>query len=142
MASGINSTFRQVGIATGIAGLGTLFSHTVSTHIESRPAGGHRGGQRQRRTRAGQHGVSQGSGAAGGLGALPASARPAAVHAVRASFTAGLNDVFLIGAVLMFVSAVLTLALIRSRDFESGAARGAPEPQAEAAERPAEPARA
>ena len=35
MASGINSTFRQVGLATGIAGLGTLFSHTVSTHIES-----------------------------------------------------------------------------------------------------------
>src|SRR5215471_8299443 len=30
MASGINSTFRQVGIATGIAVLGTLFSHTVT----------------------------------------------------------------------------------------------------------------
>ena len=29
MASGINSTFRQVGIATGIALLGTLFSNTV-----------------------------------------------------------------------------------------------------------------
>ena len=33
MASGINSTFRQVGIATGIAGLGSLFSHTVRTHV-------------------------------------------------------------------------------------------------------------
>src|SRR6202012_1530510 len=33
MASGINSTFRQIGIATGIAGLGSLFSHTVRTHI-------------------------------------------------------------------------------------------------------------
>ena len=30
MASGINSTFRQVGIATGIALLGTLFSNKVS----------------------------------------------------------------------------------------------------------------
>ncbi len=29
MASGINSTFRQVGIATGIAVLGVVFSHTV-----------------------------------------------------------------------------------------------------------------
>ncbi len=31
MASGINSTFRQVGIATGIALLGTLFSNHVKT---------------------------------------------------------------------------------------------------------------
>ena len=30
MASGINSTFRQVGIATGIALLGTLFSNKVN----------------------------------------------------------------------------------------------------------------
>jgi EmrB/QacA subfamily drug resistance transporter len=29
MASGINSTFRQVGIATGIAGLGAVFQHEV-----------------------------------------------------------------------------------------------------------------
>src|SRR5208283_491301 len=30
MASGINSTFRQVGIATGIAGLGAVFQHSVT----------------------------------------------------------------------------------------------------------------
>src|SRR5450755_1119658 len=30
MASGINSTFRQVGIATGIAGLGAIFQHSVT----------------------------------------------------------------------------------------------------------------
>ena len=30
MASGINSTFRQVGIATGIAGLGAVFEHSVT----------------------------------------------------------------------------------------------------------------
>jgi predicted MFS family arabinose efflux permease len=30
MASGINSTFRQVGIATGVAALGAIFSHHVS----------------------------------------------------------------------------------------------------------------
>jgi hypothetical protein len=42
MASGINSTFRQVGIATGIAGLGAIFQHSV-THGDDRqrclPAG-------------------------------------------------------------------------------------------------------
>jgi predicted MFS family arabinose efflux permease len=29
MASGINNTFRQVGIATGIAGLGAIFQHKI-----------------------------------------------------------------------------------------------------------------
>jgi hypothetical protein len=131
MASGINSTFRQVGIATGIAGLGTLFAHTVSTHIETAlrgtPGVSSAGAHALART------VSEGSGAASGLGAIPARARPAAVHAVRASFTTGLNEVFLVGALLALVSAVLTLLLIRSKDFESGAARAsaAPKPSAE-----------
>ena len=39
MASGINSTFRQVGIATGIAGLGAIFQHLVaSDFLERVPA--------------------------------------------------------------------------------------------------------
>lgn len=35
MASGINSTFRQVGMATGIAVLGTLFSHRVTDEVRA-----------------------------------------------------------------------------------------------------------
>jgi len=38
MASGINSTFRQVGIATGIALLGTLFSNNVRDEVLARVA--------------------------------------------------------------------------------------------------------
>jgi EmrB/QacA subfamily drug resistance transporter len=38
-ASGINSTFRQVGIATGIAGLGALFQGRVSDHLAQALAG-------------------------------------------------------------------------------------------------------
>lgn len=132
MASGINSTFRQVGIATGIAGLGSLFSHKVRTEIETllahapaiSPHMAHRLAER----------VSQGSGVSGGLSRLPPAARPAAMHAVRSAFVAGLNEIFLIGAVLTLVSSVLTLALIRSRDFEAGAARG-PHTDAQAADR-------
>ena len=33
MASGINSTFRQVGIATGIALLGTLFANRLASAV-------------------------------------------------------------------------------------------------------------
>ncbi len=137
MASGINSTFRQVGIATGIAGLGTLFAHTVSTHIESALRG--TPGVSVKAAHALAHTVSQGSGAASGLGALPARVRPAAAHAVKASFTTGLNEVFLVGAILTLVSAVLTLLLIRSKDFEAGAARGGQRPGAAQAPAAAEP---
>src|SRR5258708_7670931 len=35
MASGINNTFRQVGIATGIAGLGAIFQHEVTVKTTS-----------------------------------------------------------------------------------------------------------
>ncbi|MGZ4175548.1 MAG: MFS transporter [Solirubrobacteraceae bacterium] len=133
MASGINSTFRQVGIATGIAGLGSLFAHTVRTHIETAlshasqvpPQAAHRLAEA----------VSQGSGAAGGLASVPGRARPVAAHVLRSSFVTGLNEVFLVGAILTLVSAVLTFVLIRSRDFEASAARsGAPaQPAAEGA---------
>src|SRR6202034_333163 len=33
MASGINSTFRQVGVATGIAALGSMFTAAISGHL-------------------------------------------------------------------------------------------------------------
>lgn len=36
VASGINATFRQVGIATGIAGLGALFQHNLHDDLASR----------------------------------------------------------------------------------------------------------
>src|SRR4051795_12379578 len=35
MASGINSTFRQVGIATGVAALGAIFSHHAGTGLRN-----------------------------------------------------------------------------------------------------------
>jgi EmrB/QacA subfamily drug resistance transporter len=129
MASGINSTFRQVGIATGIAGLGTLFSHTVRTEIVSMLSGSH-GISAQAATRL-ANAVAQGSGAGSGLPGVPAAGRAAAVHAIRAGFTSGLDQVFLVGAILTGVSAGLTLLLIRSQDFEAGSARpAAPAPGA------------
>ncbi|MGI8420655.1 MAG: MFS transporter, partial [Gaiellaceae bacterium] len=39
MASGINSTFRQVGIATGIAGLGAIFQARLGGPPQARPQG-------------------------------------------------------------------------------------------------------
>jgi EmrB/QacA subfamily drug resistance transporter len=122
MASGINSTFRQVGVATGIAGLGSLFSHTVRTHIVAMLTGG-AAHLSSRAAGVVAAAVSQGGGAVAGLSSVPAAVRPAAYHAVRSSFVTGLNEVFLVGAILSLVGAVLTLILIRSQDFESSSAR-------------------
>jgi EmrB/QacA subfamily drug resistance transporter len=136
MASGINSTFRQVGIATGIAGLGAIFTHSIRAGIESVLSGNPSIPAHAAHALASD--VAQGNGAAGGLAMLPPQARQAAVHAVRSGFVSGLNDVFLIGAIIAFVGAALTLVLIRSRDFEVSAARSpergpADEPQKTAA---------
>ena len=140
MASGINSTFRQVGIATGIAGLGTLFTHTVTTRITTLLHGAR--GVSSAAAHQVANTVSEGSGAKGAFAAVPARSRPVVEHAVRAGFTHGLDVVFLVGALLSFVAAVLTLVLIRSKDFEASSARGGggPAPSAEPEPAPAPPA--
>ena len=117
MASGINSTFRQVGIATGIAGLGSIFTHVVSTHIVALLHGARGVGAHQASMLAGA--VSQGN-ASREIASLPAAARPTAEHALRAAFTTGLNDVFIVGALLCLAAAVLTFFLIRTKDFDPG----------------------
>jgi MFS family permease len=126
MASGANNTFRQVGIATGIAGLGSIFSHTVRTHIVAMLQAAPHLSAGAAHTLATS--VAEGSGAKASLSSVPAAARQAAGHAVRASFVTGLNEIFLVGAILTLVASVLTLVLIRSQDFETGAARGGPVP--------------
>jgi EmrB/QacA subfamily drug resistance transporter len=121
MASGINSTFRQVGIATGIAGLGTMFSHSVRARVAALLAGAP--GLDPARAHALAAAVAQGNITSATIAALPKGARGTAVHALRAGFTHGLNEILLVGALVSLAAAALSLALIRSRDFESGAAR-------------------
>ncbi len=49
MASGINSTFRQIGIATGTAALGAIFQHLVNQREEAFAAAAGAGPPRRRR---------------------------------------------------------------------------------------------
>jgi EmrB/QacA subfamily drug resistance transporter len=127
MASGINTTFRQVGIATGVAALGSIFSHDVRTKILAglhgvpglSPAVAHRIASS----------VSQGS-AGSALRTLPHTAVAQATTVVHASFVDGLNNLFLIGAVLAAGAAVLCTALIRNKDFAAGAAHDRSDPAA------------
>ncbi len=122
MASGINSTFRQVGIATGIAALGSIFVHTVRNTIVSGLAGAP--GLTPASVHALAGTVASGSGGAeAAVSSAPPAARPAIGHAVRTGFTSGLDDVFLVGAILVLVAAVLTLVLIRGKDFHHESAQ-------------------
>ena len=113
MASGINSTFRQIGIATGVAALGSILASEVSSSVISKlsasPAR-----ERIPRTRLGHQQRQHPPGDARGS-AAPARASRSAPPA--SSFVDGLNTILLIGAVVAFAAAVLTLILIRQRDF-------------------------
>ncbi|HTX10247.1 MAG TPA: MFS transporter [Solirubrobacteraceae bacterium] len=112
MASGINSTFRQIGIATGVAALGSILASqadsTVVSHLATTPLAG--------QAHALAAAVSNGS-VLQAMATVPAHLRGAAGGAAKAGFVDGLNVVLLIGAVVSFVAAVLTFVLIRQRDF-------------------------
>jgi EmrB/QacA subfamily drug resistance transporter len=113
MASGINSTFRQVGIATGIALLGTLFSNKVTADVLARVAKvPGLSGQGHQIATAVQSGTVKQT-----IGRLPAHAREAVGMITKAAFTAGLDHIILVAAIIAIASGVLSLALIRSRDF-------------------------
>ena len=117
MASGINNTFRQVGIATGIAGLGAVFQHAV-THKTMSALAQSAPGREVASTLHGKLAGALASGQARALGqALPPAPRAALAHAYRASFTSALTEILLIGAAIALVGSVLALVLVRGRDF-------------------------
>src|SRR6478672_12779458 len=112
MASGINSTFRQVGIATGIALLGTLFSNRLVSavaHVTRGTPLAERSGQISSALRNG--------GASRLFAGAPPQARPQLAEVVRGSFTTALNEILLVAAVISVVAGVLAFLLIRSKDF-------------------------
>jgi hypothetical protein len=120
MASGINSTFRQVGTATGIALLGTLFANDVKNEVLTRtdavPGLSARGPEIAGAVQSGQIGNL--------IARLPAPTRQAAGTITRAAFTAGLDRILLVAAIIALVAGVVSLAAIRSRDFAHAAPGG------------------
>ena len=120
MASGINSTFRQVGIATGIALLGTLFANHVREQVLAAvaaiPALTARGPQIATAVQSGQIGNV--------IARLPAAARHVVAIITRAAFTTGLNHILLVAAIIALASGVVSLATIRSKDFARAAPGG------------------
>jgi hypothetical protein len=115
MASGINSTFRQIGIATGIALLGTLFTNRLTSAVTADAA----------RTTLNGHSAQIASALRNGgshqlFASMPPQQRGQLAQVVRGGFTAALNHVLLIAAVISIAAGILALLLIRSKDFVSG----------------------
>jgi EmrB/QacA subfamily drug resistance transporter len=127
MASGINSTFRQVGIATGIAGLGAVFAHQI-THATTAALAVRGQAHAVQAAAHGQLAAVLDSGEVGKvLRSLSPTARGALEHAYRAGFVEAFTTILAIASAIAFTGALLAFALVRSRDFVTAA-----EPVAEA----------
>jgi EmrB/QacA subfamily drug resistance transporter len=109
MASGINNTFRQIGIATGIAALGAIFQDRVSSKIEASLP------HVRNASRIAQN-VTNGS-AQAALQSVPPQMRQHVAEVARASFISGLNDILIAGTIVAAVGAVLAALLVRQQDF-------------------------
>jgi hypothetical protein len=116
MASGINSTFRQIGLATSIAALGSIFATSLHNRLSHALAGtplvGHES-QILSTVRQGQVGSQAGA----GTGAIPSSLRGELQTAIRSSFTGALDILLVVTAVLALVGGVASVLLIRDKDF-------------------------
>jgi EmrB/QacA subfamily drug resistance transporter len=110
MASGINNTFRQVGIATGIAALGAIFQSRITSHLAA--SGKVPGGQVDRFAQAVSSGATQQA-----LKSVPPQARSQAATLAHAAFISGLNEILLVAAFVLFAGAVLALVLVRRKDL-------------------------
>ena len=129
MASGANNTFRQVGIATGIAVLGAVFQSQILAHTTTALGKSPYGPQILRRGGAQLQGAMAAGGVRGALPSIPsAAARQALLDAYKVGFSSTLNHLMDIGAVVAVVGAVVGFALVRQRDFvvPTGAPSGPP----------------
>ncbi len=116
MASGINSTFRQVGVAVGTAAFGAGMAALVEHHVrETVNKIASASGQAPPVTLPSGEELTQGapqvvSGLLGGK------------QTYLDAYTASLDTIFLIAGVLALVAAALCAVLIRKADIESAAA--------------------
>jgi EmrB/QacA subfamily drug resistance transporter len=112
MASGINSTFRQVGVATGIAIWGALFQHEVTQSFVAQAGAA--------ANRLGDHVADFVA-----FGGAQRTGDPALIRAAETAFDSGLNHILLIAAIVALTGAALTGVLVRPADFVASQAPGA-----------------
>jgi EmrB/QacA subfamily drug resistance transporter len=114
VASGINNTCRQVGIATGIAALGAVFQAHIQDSIRTALAGTPAQGR--------FHEIARGI-AGGGADqikhSVPAQFVGRFTDAANTALSSALNDILVVASVTALAGAVLAFVLTRERDFVS-----------------------
>lgn len=115
MAAGINDTFRQVGIAVGVAVWGAIFVGRGSAEVRKAAAG--------TPAASGSHPHELVEAASSGnlnqvLAAFPPQSRQAVAKAARDGFLDGFNEVVYLGSLVCFAGAVLAVWLVREGDIE------------------------
>jgi EmrB/QacA subfamily drug resistance transporter len=127
MASGLNSTFRLLGVAVGVAALGAILESRVTEKL----------GELLPRAPRGLSDIVATGNVEAAANAAPPQFREQTASAAKVAFVSGMNEIFLVAALVAFAGAVLSLVLVRSRDFvaqeEAGAPAPEPEPEAVAA---------
>ncbi len=124
MASGVNSTFRQIGFAMSIAALGSIFASLLRHNLE-----GALGPIRPLASRLPSivAGIRQGN-PAQVIGSAPAAVRGQLAEAIRSSFASGVGNLATIAGIVALVGSVASFLLIRNKDFK-------PRQEADSAER-------
>jgi EmrB/QacA subfamily drug resistance transporter len=124
MASGVNTTFRQIGIATSIALFGSIFTSALRSHLDhslsSVPALAGHAGQVVGAIQQGTVGTT--------IGAIPASVRGQLVGAIHIAFAGAMNDLLIVSGIVALVGAICSVILIRPKDFVSARPAGAEAP--------------
>ena len=114
MATGINDTFRQVGVAVGIAAWGALFLARGEDEVQELANGTpFADGERPREL---VEAASSGNLDAA-LSDLPAPAQSTVANVAREGFVTGFNEILVLGGGLCLLGALLALWLVRQADF-------------------------
>lgn len=113
MASGVNTTFRQIGIATSVAAFGSIFTSSIRHHlVHALSAVPSLTGHAPQIVTA----IQQGN-VARVFSTVPAAARGALAGAIHSSFAGALDDLFIVSGLIALIGAVCSVLLIRSKDF-------------------------
>ena len=126
MASGVNGTFRQLGVMTSVAVLGSTFAVIISNRLRDGLAGipgvGERSGQLAGLVRGGEIGKA--------AALIPEAQRQTLERLAVDGYVHGLNALLTISASLAIVGGLLSLVLIRASDFQTAQKPKAPTPDA------------
>ncbi len=107
MASGINNTFRQVGIATGIAALGAIFQDQITSYLSHAGIGA-------KLVPSWSQAIASGTVPPANFGIRNPASPTVIAHE---AFISGLNRILVVSAIVVFVGAILAFLLVRQKDF-------------------------